>query len=49
MGTRGEVLLFRDPGAITEPPADLATSDTDEVRGMMERWGYAQPSAKKAD
>ena len=49
-GTAGEVLLFRDPGAITEPPPELANaSDTDEVRGMMERWGYAQPAAKKSE
>jgi arylsulfatase A-like enzyme len=47
-GERGDVLLYRDgerPGAavIAAPTA----SATDEVRGMMERWGYAQPSHGK--
>jgi arylsulfatase A-like enzyme len=42
LGDRGEVLLWRDPSAITPLPAANAKSNQ-EVVGMMRRWGYAQP------
>jgi hypothetical protein len=47
-GDRGDVLLYRDPGAAaSEPPAAASSSEAAEVRGMMERWGYAQPAPAK--
>src|SRR5205807_365535 len=51
-GTRGDVLLWRDPGAaaVEEPLAAAgASSEASEVRGMMERWGYAQPTPQRRE
>ena len=42
LGERGELLLWRDPSAITPLESTKARSN-DEVAGMMRRWGYAQP------
>jgi arylsulfatase A-like enzyme len=43
-GDRGDVLLWRDPTRGAEVPA-LEARANDEVAGMMQRWGYSQPSA----
>jgi hypothetical protein len=40
-------MLWRDPGAREELVRTTA-SDTDEVTGMMERWGYAHPYGSRA-
>jgi arylsulfatase A-like enzyme len=42
LGDRGELLLWRDPSAIT-PVEPAKTRSNSEVAGMMRRWGYAQP------
>jgi arylsulfatase A-like enzyme len=42
LGERGDVLLWRDPSAIT-PLGTQAARQSSEVAGMMRRWGYAQP------
>jgi hypothetical protein len=42
LGDRGELLMWRDPSAITPLPSANAKSNQ-EVAGMMRRWGYAQP------
>jgi arylsulfatase A-like enzyme len=42
-GDRGDLLLWRDPSRAVELPASAAHAD-DEVAGMMQRWGYAQPA-----
>jgi arylsulfatase A-like enzyme len=43
LGDRGEVILWRDPSAIT-PVAPSQAGSNSEVAGMMRRWGYAQPA-----
>jgi arylsulfatase A-like enzyme len=42
-GERGELLLWRDPGPITSVALPSTARTTNEVAGMMRRWGYAQP------
>jgi hypothetical protein len=44
-GNRGDLLLWRDPSRAGDVPA-LAAHANDEVAGMMQRWGYAQPSVR---
>jgi arylsulfatase A-like enzyme len=47
-GERGEVLLWRDPGAAGDARGAGRTASADgEVATMMQRWGYAQPAAAK--
>ena len=45
-GARGDVLLWRDATNGPQSPSASATpsSEMDEVKGMMERWGYANKS-----
>jgi hypothetical protein len=45
LGERGDILLWRDPSAIT-PVAPTNARANGEVAGMMRRWGYAQPGTK---
>jgi arylsulfatase A-like enzyme len=42
---RGDVLLWRDPGALAGTGATRTAAADSEVSTMMQRWGYAQPSA----
>ncbi|MSP63632.1 MAG: hypothetical protein EXR72_25465 [Myxococcales bacterium] len=47
LGGRGAVLLWRDGGGAREGASQSpAATKNDEVTGMMQRWGYAQPTAK---
>jgi len=43
LGERGELVLWRDPSAIT-PVTPAPAKTNGEVAGMMRRWGYAQPA-----
>jgi hypothetical protein len=46
-GERGDLLLWRDPSRAFEV-APSAAHANDEVAGMMQRWGYAQPTPGSA-
>jgi hypothetical protein len=43
LGERGEVLLWRDPSALTPLVEENRPRARREVADMMRRWGYAQP------
>jgi arylsulfatase A-like enzyme len=45
LGHSGDLLLWRDPSRLASVPAVEAHAN-DEVAGMMQRWGYAQPNQK---
>jgi hypothetical protein len=48
-GNRGEVLLWRDPSRASAKAVTPASAKSDdEVAGMMQRWGYAQPTTAPA-
>jgi hypothetical protein len=46
-GERGDLLLWRDPSQSAEVAA-VGVHANDEVAGMMQRWGYAQPTPGNA-
>lgn len=51
LGDHGEVLVWRDQGAATPLAATAAEgtpgTDTGEIAGMMQNWGYAQTEKKE--
>jgi arylsulfatase A-like enzyme len=46
LGDHGDVILWRDPGALAVDSPRAQAADG-EVATMMQRWGYAQPAAPR--
>ena len=48
VGSDGAVLIWRDKSQLATPILAAENSANSEVSGMMQRWGYAQPTAPKS-